>query len=137
MKIFQKLEMFAGLATLIAASLSIYFIVLPEMERLEELKIANKDMLPQALLALLLPAFLLTVGVYIHIAKRSIIGFIIVLIFGGLLTLSHAIGFLAGTSFFGHPLLGISTGLFAAITVFFAFCTTLLAASQDDAVELH
>ena len=112
--------MFAGLTTFIAASLSIYFIVLPEMERLEGLKIINKDMLPQSLLALLLPAFLVVVGVYIHIAKRSIVGFIIVLIFGGLLTLSHAIGFLIGTSSHGHLLLDILPGFFAFLTIIFA-----------------
>lgn len=137
MKIIQKLEIFFGVATLLATLLSFYFIALPHIEQLERLGYPRKGSLLRVFLALILPGFLILVGTYFHAVKQSIIGFIIILVFGGLLTFSHAIGFLVGASFNGHVLLGISPGLFALTTMLLALYSQSLAPPQPEIVKLR
>lgn len=67
MKIIQKLEVFAALATLIAATLSFYFVVFPQMEQLQKLGTSNNKVLFSAFLGLFLPALLTLIGAYFHV----------------------------------------------------------------------
>lgn len=120
MKTIQRLEIFAGLAVLVTASLSFYFIHLPQMEDLKRLGNPSQEFLTGNFLLLLLPALLILFGVCAHAIKRSIIGLLIILVFGGLTVFLHAVGFLVGQTFNGHKFLGVLSGLFAMTTVFLA-----------------
>lgn len=137
MKIIQKLEVFAALCTLIAATLSFYFIVVPQMGQLENLGTSYKEDLLSTFLFLFLPAFLTLVGAYFHVTRCSIVGLILIFIFAGMMAFLHAGSFLIGDAFGGHPLLGVSPGLFALTTMLLALYSQSLAPPQPEIVKLR
>lgn len=126
MKTVQKLEIIAGVATFLAAILSFIYIGIPDVKVLEELGYSSSDSFRRYFLFLLLPALFTVVGAYIHAMKQSIVGFVMLFVCGGLITFLHAIGFLVGTGFGGYLLIGVSPGIFAALTIFFAICLTIV-----------
>lgn len=134
MKIIQKseltestaaLEIMGGVATFAAAFLSFVFVYIPRMERLQELGHPIEKQLLPIFWLLLLPALLIAVSAYFHAIKQSYIGFGVLFICGGFIAFIHAISFLLGDVFEGRILIGILPGIFAALTLFFAFCLAL------------
>lgn len=137
MKIVQRLELFAGFATFIAALLSFYFVHLPNVQSYDGEDALTGGFILRPFLFYFLPSFLTLIGAYIHVAKNSIFGLITILVFAGVVTFLHAVGFLVGSSLNGHPLLGMSPGFFAALTILLALCSTIISATQAEKAKLR
>lgn len=137
MKIIQRLELFAGFAVFATALLSFYFIHLPQMENLKKLGNSSQEFLTGNFLFLFLPALLILFGVCAHTIRRSVIGLLIIIVFGGLTVFLHAVGFLVGQTFGGYILLGVSPGLFAAATILLALYSQFIASSPAENDKLR
>ena len=120
MKTIQKLEIIAGAATLTMALLGFYFVIIPDMEQLVKPGDSKGSALLGSLLALIIPASLVLIGAYFHALRRSIVGLIFIIFFGGIMTLLDVLGFLLGGTSDGRVLLVILPGICAAITIIFA-----------------
>ncbi len=133
MKTIQKLELFAGVATLIATIAFIYFVDIPLSKKIA---VQNNDSTGyhwiQPCLLLILPSLLIVISSYAHAFKESKIGFIVVVILSGTLSFLYAIGFLVGSAFEGQILIGISPGLFAFATLTFAIINIVWSFSERD-----
>ncbi len=126
MKTVQKLEIFAGILTFLLTLPNVYLNYVSFSKWIEESRISTQEVLVPNLIFLVSPAFLVAFGTYLHIVKRSMIGFGMIFICGGILTITHLLGSLAGNAFNDYPLLGISPGLFAFITIILAFFNVIL-----------
>ena len=80
----------------------------------------------QTCLLLIFPSLLIAISSYVHALRNNKIAFGLILLIGGILPFLYSIGFLVGTAFEGHILIGISPGLFAFVTIVFSFINNVL-----------
>jgi hypothetical protein len=132
MKTLQRLEIFAGISTFLLILPNVFLTYSSFSEWMADGRISAEEILTNALLMGILPSFLLAIGAYLHIAKGSKVGLGMIVVFGGLLFITHLMGYLLGSVFNGHRLLGISPGIFAFSTILLALCNTLLGLKSDD-----
>lgn len=137
MRTIQRLELFAGLATLITGLLSCYFIDLPGAKGMEELGYSYQETFLRAFFALILPGFLTLVGAYFHTARQSIVGLILIFVFAGIIAFLHAVGVIIGRVPDRYVLLGVLPGLFAAATICFALYSQFLAPNHTANIKLR
>jgi hypothetical protein len=128
MKIIQRLEVGAGVATLIAALLSFFLISIPLSRKIPQ----NDNGWFWSFFFLIFPACLTAIGAYFHAFKRSNLALGAVLFLGSVMVFLHALAFLIGTSFNGYLFIGVSPGILAVITMFFALCTVILSSAQNE-----
>ncbi len=122
-KTIQKLEIGAGLATLVASSIYFYKSVLPYMD--SDIREQNSIVGPlKIFLLIIFPALLTAVGSYIHAVKQSRFGLIMLLLGSSILTLFFGILLFTFAIFYYYGWLGgllaITPGVFAALTIYFA-----------------
>ena len=130
MKTIQRLEATSGIATLLSIFAYIYFIDYPQFHRIPVDESRAYNWLG-AFIFLIAPSMLIALGAYLHAAKQRTEGFLLVLIFGSILTFLNAFATIIGTGYEGRPFIGNLPGLFAFLTVILALCNTLFV-KQDN-----
>jgi len=126
MRTIQKLELFFGATTLISAGIEFYIDGIPQIKRIANLNGSTsiEEAIAGAFLFLLLPAMLTFFGAYTHTIWQSRLGFISLLIGGGVLVLIVGIGLFSGAIFYSH---GFPQGLLIAVPHFAALITLVSA----------
>jgi ATP/ADP translocase len=123
MKTVQKLEFSTGIATLIAAFIGFYKLVLPGLTD-QNLGLNAGEVLSRIFLFLFLPSILTAMGAYIHAVKQFTFGLVFLYIGGGFLALFHGFLLITGVALYTSDRLNIILtllpGFLAAITIFFA-----------------
>ena len=126
MKIVQKLEFSAGIATFIATLLYIYFVDLPASKGVAELYHEPFSYnWTRGFLVLIVPSLLVAVSSYFHAFNNNYIGLAVIILLSGLITASHLLSFLLGSAFEGHLLIGNLRAIFAFLTIILAVCNTI------------
>jgi hypothetical protein len=128
MRTAQKLEIGFGITTFVTASLYFVIFVVPLLlatgmsEKPDRLR--GSDLVVSAIF-FVLPEFLIAVGAYTHAAKRSMVGFILLLVLGIILIGFYGWSWVTGAAFYSEKneiivYFFLSPSLFAALTIVFA-----------------
>lgn len=124
MKTIQKLELCAGIATVISAAIYFYVSALPAINLRIKEENSITEVLSKGFLIIIFPALLTAVGSFVHTVKESRIGLVILLFGGSILTLFFGILLFSFATFYYYGWLGgllaITPGVFAALTIYFA-----------------
>lgn len=136
MKTVQKLELLAGFATFASTLIFIYFVDMPQSRKIADLyNDSNGYNWAKAILSLILPSLLIAISSLIHITKNSKTALGVIIILGGIMSFLYAIGFLIGSAFEGHILIGTSPGLFAFATIILALINTILVYTKREKIS--
>ena len=142
MKTVQKLEVFAGLATLATVLLYYYFFVYPEVRLLIESQQHFKKNLLWSFLILILPALLIAFGSYLHAVKHNKAGLVLLLIGDSVSIFFCGLGLLSlDTRGLFYALIIIMWGIFATTTLVCAIrsesqVNTLTSSSKHSGIQL-
>jgi len=125
MKTVQKLEVGAGIITLIATLLFFFFAgFLKIIKESEYFNTTVKEELFWSFLILIIPSLLITFGSYFHASKQSKLGFAALIIGGSILMLYFGVIFFSGGAFYYYGVVGgflsVIPGIFAAMTIILA-----------------
>jgi hypothetical protein len=123
MKTVQKLEVIAGVATLITMLLFIFFEDIPSLTKTVEY--SNGYPWVQAFFVLVFPCLLIAISSYFHALKNSYIGLAVIIILGGIITFLHVVTYLIGSVFESNVLIGRSPGFFAFATIILALYNSI------------
>ena len=124
MKTVQKWEIASGLAALIFAIVEFFVFLSIDIQHGSEPQELTENHLLFRFMYVILPVLLMAVGSFIHVFRKSYIGFITLLVFGTITLLSKAFMFLLINSFYDYGRLAdivvALSGVFAVLTVLFA-----------------
>jgi hypothetical protein len=125
MKAIQKLEVGAGLATLLTALPPFFYIINHTLLREDRLTDRSpKEVLVRAFLLHILPSLMTAFGSYAHAVKKSKLGLIVLFVGGGFFILLYGAVITTGALFYTTSLTQVIFGLllffFPAGTILFA-----------------
>ncbi len=122
MKNVQKLEMFFGLATFVATIISINYLGL-----LSHTKQDNDSIMIETILFHIIPALLTAISSIAHTFTRSMVAFILLILGSSVLVFFFGLPLITFVTFYYYGwiigFLVTTPGIFAALTMYFAFRT--------------